>query len=77
MLISWQVRIGPGWAEGFRAAQEAAPPFGIRMASDSSGKVSSQEQRFQTLVNAVVDYAIYMIDADGKIVTWNPGAKRF
>ncbi len=36
-----------------------------------------QEQRFQLLVNAVVDYAIYMIDADGTIATWNPGARRF
>jgi PAS domain S-box-containing protein len=36
-----------------------------------------QEQRFQLLVNAVVDYAIYMIAPDGTIVTWNPGAKRF
>ena len=36
-----------------------------------------QEQRFQLLVNAVVDYAIYMISADGTIVTWNPGARRF
>ena len=36
-----------------------------------------QEQRFQLLVNSVVDYAIYMIDADGTIATWNPGAKRF
>jgi PAS domain S-box-containing protein len=36
-----------------------------------------QEQRFQLLVNAVVDYAIYMIAADGTIVTWNPGARRF
>jgi len=36
-----------------------------------------QEQRFQLLVNSVVDYAIYMIDADGTIATWNAGAKRF
>ncbi|WP_243406217.1 PAS domain-containing sensor histidine kinase [Sphingosinicella sp. YJ22] len=36
-----------------------------------------QEQRFQLLVNSVVDYAIYMIEADGTIATWNPGAKRF
>lgn len=39
--------------------------------------VDLQEQRFQLLVNSVVDYAIYMIDADGTIATWNRGAKRF
>ena len=37
----------------------------------------SQEQRFQLLVNAVIDYAIYMLDPDGRVATWNPGAQRF
>jgi PAS domain S-box-containing protein len=36
-----------------------------------------EERRLQLLVNAVTDYAIYMLDADGRIVTWNPGAERF
>jgi len=35
------------------------------------------EQRFQLLVNAVTDYAIYMLDPDGIVATWNPGARRF
>jgi PAS domain S-box-containing protein len=35
------------------------------------------EQRFQLLVNAVSDYAIYMLDIDGCVATWNPGARRF
>jgi PAS domain S-box-containing protein len=35
------------------------------------------EQRFQLLVNAVTDYALYMLDADGIVATWNPGAQRF
>ena len=35
------------------------------------------EQRFQLLVNAVTDYAIYMLDPDGRIATWNSGARRF
>jgi PAS domain S-box-containing protein len=32
---------------------------------------------FQLLVNSVTDYAIYMLDADGYVATWNPGARRF
>jgi PAS domain S-box-containing protein len=36
-----------------------------------------EERRLQLLVNAVTDYAIYMLDAEGRIVTWNPGAERF
>jgi PAS domain S-box-containing protein len=34
-------------------------------------------ERFQLLVNAVTDYAIYMLDADGFVSTWNPGARLF
>ncbi|MBA2919903.1 PAS domain S-box protein [Sphingomonas sp. MAH-20] len=35
------------------------------------------DDRYQLLVNSVIDYAIYMLDADGRITTWNPGARRF
>ena len=34
------------------------------------------EQRFQLLVNAVTDYAIYMLEPTGHIATWNAGARR-
>jgi PAS domain S-box-containing protein len=29
------------------------------------------------LVDAITDYAIYMLDPDGTVTSWNPGAKRF
>lgn len=28
------------------------------------------------LIRSVVDYAIYMLDLDGRVVSWNPGAER-
>ena len=34
------------------------------------------EHVYKRLVQAVVDYAIYMLDADGRISSWNPGAER-
>jgi PAS domain S-box-containing protein len=34
------------------------------------------EQRFGMLVDAVVDYAIYMLDPNGRITNWNKGAER-
>ena len=37
----------------------------------------SEQQRFQLLVNSITDYAIYMLDRDGRVTTWNPGAERF
>ncbi|MEP7297675.1 MAG: PAS domain S-box protein [Burkholderiales bacterium] len=34
------------------------------------------EARYRLLVEAVTDYAIYMLDPDGFVVSWNPGAER-
>jgi PAS domain S-box-containing protein len=34
------------------------------------------EQRFRLLVEAVQDYAIYLLDPDGVVMSWNPGAER-
>ncbi|HEX9464193.1 MAG TPA: PAS domain S-box protein [Alphaproteobacteria bacterium] len=36
----------------------------------------SNERRFQILVDAVVDYAIFMLDVEGRVSSWNTGAKR-
>jgi PAS domain S-box-containing protein len=37
----------------------------------------TDEERFELLVNAVTDYAIYMLDANGNVASWNAGAERF
>jgi PAS domain-containing protein len=34
------------------------------------------ERRFRLLVEAVIDYAIYMLDPTGIVVNWNTGAER-
>ena len=34
------------------------------------------ERRYRRLVEAVVDYAIFQLDTDGRIATWNSGAQR-
>jgi PAS domain S-box-containing protein len=34
------------------------------------------EQRYRRLIEAVVDYAIFQLDIDGRIATWNVGAQR-
>lgn len=33
------------------------------------------EQRFQLLVDGIEDYGLYMIAPDGRVSSWNPGAK--
>src|ERR1700704_4505904 len=37
----------------------------------------AQAERFQLLIEAVKDYAIYLLDADGYVATWNTGAQLF
>ncbi|CAN5146918.1 hypothetical protein BH09PSE6_BH09PSE6_08070 [soil metagenome] len=37
----------------------------------------AQSERFEILIGAVKDYAIYLLDADGHVATWNTGAQRF
>ena len=34
-------------------------------------------QKFRSLVEAIADIAIYMLDPDGYIISWNAGAERF
>lgn len=34
------------------------------------------EEQFRLLVQGVTDYAIYMLDPQGNVVSWNPGARR-
>lgn len=34
------------------------------------------EQRYRLLVEAIIDYAIYMLDRGGFVTSWNPGAER-
>jgi PAS domain S-box-containing protein len=37
----------------------------------------STADRFELLVQSVTDYAIYMLDPEGRVTSWNAGARRF
>jgi len=37
----------------------------------------TEDGRYRLLVDSVRDYAIYMLDADGIVTSWNQGAQRF
>lgn len=43
---------------------------------DREEALRQSEERFRMLVEAVAGYAIFMLDVDGKVVTWNAGAQR-
>ncbi len=53
----------PEQAEGARRRQDA-------------GALAQREDLFRALVDAVQDYAIFMLDASGNVMTWNRGAER-
>jgi len=50
---------------------------GFSMIAVQAQVTAHDKERFQLLVDAVTDYAIYMLDPNGIIVSWNPGAQRF
>jgi PAS domain S-box-containing protein len=43
---------------------------------EAQKKLLETQQQFRLLVDAVQDYAIFMLDAEGRIQTWNAGAQR-
>jgi PAS domain S-box-containing protein len=43
---------------------------------EAEGALRQSEQRFRLLVEEVKDYALFMLDPDGRVVTWNAGAER-
>ncbi|QIE23150.1 PAS domain protein [Caballeronia sp. SBC1] len=49
------------------------------MKSEECGHIRdlSEGQRFQLLVTSITDYAIYMLDPEGFVSSWNAGAERF
>lgn len=46
------------------------------MTPHPTGDLGDESQQFGLLVNSVTDYAIYMLDPEGAIRTWNPGGER-
>jgi PAS domain S-box-containing protein len=48
-----------------------------RSRDSAPGNVHPEEHQFRLLVQGVTDYAIYMLDAEGRVTSWNAGAQRF
>lgn len=56
---------------------ETAPMMREDPQSHRYGASLSEDGRFRLLVEAIRDYAIYMLDAQGTVTSWNRGATRF
>ena len=46
-------------------------------AAPTSEPLGQSEERFRLSIESVRDYAIFMLDPKGFILTWNAGAERF
>jgi PAS domain S-box-containing protein len=42
-----------------------------------SAQAGDDDARYRLLIDAIHDYAIYMLDPGGHVSSWNPGAERF
>ncbi|WP_340647630.1 PAS domain S-box protein [Phenylobacterium sp.] len=47
------------------------------METGQGAALLTDDSRYRLLVDAITDYAIYMLDPDGLVTSWNPGAQRF
>ncbi len=65
------IRDGRGLLLGFA---KITRDLSERKAAEQTLRDSREE--FELLVQSVTDYAIYMLDLDGKVVNWNAGARR-
>ncbi len=43
--------------------------------SNSVGQMDGEKWRFDRLVEAIADHAIYIVDPAGLVITWNPGGE--
>ncbi|MDJ1430494.1 PAS domain S-box protein [Halostagnicola sp. A-GB9-2] len=50
--------------------------YDITDRKESEQAHQQSEHRFQSLVDAVEEYAIFMLDTEGRVVSWNEGAER-
>src|SRR4051812_49476193 len=55
-----------------RPPMQALPPA----APPPITSLSQSEERFRLLVESVKDYAIFMLDLDGRVISWNAGAEQ-
>jgi PAS domain S-box-containing protein len=66
------------WNAEFCPEQQAiyAVVRDITESEESRHALRESEERFRYLVESVKDYAIYMLDPNGNVISWNPGAER-
>ncbi|MFC4551764.1 MULTISPECIES: PAS domain S-box protein [Halorussus] len=58
-----------------RDAEADPESLDARSADDHPESPTERDQQFRSLVEAVDDYAIFMLDTEGRVASWNEGAQ--
>src|SRR5204862_432145 len=67
----------PGALPSGRSMDDAQTRDASLLPDPGGGQLLRQtEERFRLLVEAVQDYALFMLDPDGRVASWNAGAQR-
>jgi PAS domain S-box-containing protein len=65
-----------GQLEGAMLALQGRQRQLERRVSERTHDLADSERRFRLMVESVVDYSIFMLDAEGRVASWNAGAQR-
>jgi PAS domain S-box-containing protein len=68
-------RIVPIKDEKERITMIAGSMFETQKFHDAQRQAQETEQRFTRLLDTVKEYALFMLDGEGKVMTWNKGAE--
>ena len=66
----------PYWNAGVRLVLFGAVVYAVAKRRTAEGKLTLTEERFRLLADAAKEYAILMLDREGRIASWNSGAER-
>jgi PAS domain S-box-containing protein len=75
-LVSVIVIAAPLLILGLALASSLAHRLIARRSKKAAEILGKSEEKFRRLVEAVKDYAIFMLDPEGRVTTWNLGAER-
>jgi len=69
------IAVGAGRTKGSRPPASVLPQNITNLRQAQSALLASEE-KFRLMVESVQDYAIFALDAEGRVATWNKGAQR-